>query len=288
MSSMTTTQIPRTAGQPGRAVGLSGRPTWPSSMPGLWGVLAWVIVLLTLTPLVWLVSTALTGGNPGASLANFREVLGTGDFLATYVNSLVVSLSTTLFTVAFGVTSGYTLARTRTRSTRWMGIWIVLVRMAPPMGFALPFFLMMQKLQLLDTYPALVLVYLTVTLPFATWLMAGFFQSIPVELEEAARIDGCSRIRALFSVVLPAARPGIATVAIFSFIASWNEFFYPLVIAGRTTKTASLALQGYVSSAGIETGLLCAGAVLVLLPALLFTALAQKGLVRGLTHGAVK
>lgn len=288
MSSLTTTQIPRDAGEPRHAEVLSGRPTWRSSMPGPWGVLAWAIVLLTLTPLLWLVTTALTGGTSGASLVNFREVLGTGDFLATYVNSLVVALSTTLFTVAFGVTSGYTLARTRTRSTRWMGIWIVVVRMAPPMGFALPFFLMMQRLRLLDTYPALILVYLTVTLPFATWLMAGFFQSIPVELEEAARIDGCSRIRALFSVVLPAARPGIATVAIFSFIASWNEFFYPLVIAGRTTKTASLALQGYVSSAGIETGLLCAGAVLVLLPALVFIAFAQKGLVRGLTHGAVK
>lgn len=265
-------------------------PTTRRLGPPSLSLLTWVVVALTLAPLVWLVGTALDAGGTGGgvSVRHFQEIFATGEFAATYVNSLVVALSTTAFTVAFGVTSGYTLARTRSRATRGMGIWIVLVRMAPPMGFALPFFLMMQQLRLLDTYAALVLVYLTITLPFATWLMAGFFQGVPVELEEAARIDGCSRVRALLTVVLPVARPGIATVAIFSFISSWNEFFYPLVISGRTTKTASLSLQGFVSSAGVNTGQLCAAAVCVLLPTLLFTAFAQKGLVSGLAHGAVK
>lgn len=260
--------------------------------------LTYGIVLSALLPLLWLASTAFKTRVDAFSmppsiiftptLENFRSVLGQGEFLLNYVNSLIVVLLTTTFTLLFGITSGYTLARTSSKGARAMGWWIILVRMAPPMGFALPFFLMFQKTRLLDTYPAMVLVYLTITLPFATWLLAGYFQTIPVEIEEAARIDGCSRISALFRVVLPSAKPGIATAAIFAFISSWNEFFYPLVVAGRTTKPASVAIQGFMSSAGVNWGELCAAAILVLLPVFVFTLFTQNGLVRGLTHGAVK
>jgi multiple sugar transport system permease protein len=169
-----------------------------------------------------------------------------------------------------------------------MGIWIIMVRMGPAMGFALPFFLMFRWAGLLDTYFALVLVYLTITLPFVTWIMAGYFRSIPVEIEEAARVDGCSRIRALFRIVVPNSWPGIATCAIFSFIMSWNEFFYPLILSGRETRTASVAIQGFISYAGVDWAELAAASVIVILPVLVFTIFTQKGLVRGLTAGAIK
>lgn len=279
-------------------VTISTAPHRPTAAGRLLTVLTYAMVITTLLPLLWLLSTAFKDRLDAfalppkiifsPTLKNFHSVLTQGDFLGTYINSLVVVLITTAFSLLFGVTGGYTLARTDSPSTRLMGLWIILVRMAPPMGFALPFYLMFRQLNLLDTYPALVLVYLTITLPFTTWLMAGYFQSIPIELEEAARVDGCSRIGALFRIVLPTALPGLSTAAIFSFITSWNEFFYPLVVAGRRTKPASVAIQGFISDAGVDWGQLSAAAILILAPVLLFTALTQRGLVQGLTHGAVK
>lgn len=253
--------------------------------------LTYLIVLGSMLPLVWLVTTSLELGENGnfiPSLDHFASVIGQGDFLSAYGNSLIVVAATTILSLLFGITAGYTIARTSGRTTRWMGMWIILVRMAPAMGFALPFFLLFRMTNLLDTYLALVLVYLTITLPFVTWIMAGYFRSIPVELEEAARMDGCSRIQALFRVVVPTAWPGIATCAIFSFIMSWNEFFYPLILSGRETRTASVAIQGFISYAGVNWAELAAASVLVILPVLIFTIFTQKGLVRGLTAGAVK
>ncbi|WP_270889285.1 carbohydrate ABC transporter permease [Pedococcus sp. 5OH_020] len=264
----------------------------------LLALIAWCIVVGALSPFAWLISTAFKSRLDAFSptpvfltrptLENFRSVLSQGEFALTYANSLIVVLATTAFTLLFGISAGYALARSDRASSRWMGRWIIVVRMTPPMAFALPMFLMFQRLHLLDTYPALVLVYLTITLPFCTWLMAGYFMGIPPELEEAARIDGCSRVSALWRVILPSARPGIATAAIFSFISSWNEFFYPLVVAGRTTKPASVAIQGFISSAGVDWGGLSAAALLVLAPVFVFSLFTQRGLVSGLTAGAVK
>lgn len=260
--------------------------------------LTYIIVLGSLLPLLWLLSTALkTQKDAFASppvfffiptLENFTKVLAQGDFLAAYGNSLVVVLVTTLFSLLFGVTAGYTISRTSGKATTAMGMWIILVRMAPAMGFALPFFLMFRLLNMLDTYPALVLVYMTITLPFVTWIMAGYFRTVPIELEEAARMDGCTRIEALFRVVVPSSWPGIVTCAIFSFIMSWNEFFYPLILSGRNTRTAPVAIQGYISSSGVNWGELAAASIVVILPVLVFTIFTQKGLVRGLTAGAIK
>lgn len=261
-------------------------------------ILTWVIVIGSLLPLLWLLSTSLkTASDAFASpplfiftptFENFTGVLEQGDFLSAYRNSIIVVVATTILSLLFGITAGYTIARTRGKVTGAMGTWIILVRMAPAMGFALPFFLMFRFFGMLDTYPALVLVYMTITLPFVTWIMAGYFRSIPVELEEAARMDGCTRVQALFRVVVPSSWPGIATCAIFSFIMSWNEFFYPLVLAGRHTSTAPVALQGFISSTGVNWGQLSAASILVLLPVLVFTIFTQKGLVRGLTAGAIK
>jgi multiple sugar transport system permease protein len=260
--------------------------------------ITYVIVLGSLLPLLWLLSTALKNEREAfasppvfffvPTFENFAKVVAQGDFLAAYGNSIVVVLATTAFSLLFGVTAGYTLARTRGKATGAAGLWIIMVRMAPAMGFALPFFLMFRTLNMLDTYPALVLVYMTITLPFVTWIMAGYFRTIPIELEEAARVDGCTRIEALFRIVVPSSWPGIVTCAIFSFIMSWNEFFYPLILSGRNTRTAPVAIQGFISSSGVNWGELSAASILVILPVLIFTMFTQKGLVRGLTAGAIK
>jgi len=260
--------------------------------------LTYVIVLGSLLPLLWLLTTSLKTARDAFSMPpalfflptfeNYLAVLNQSDFLAAYVNSIIVVIATVLFSLVFGISAGYTIARHNGRATRAMGLWIILVRMAPAMGFALPIYLMFKVLGLLDTYPALVLVYMTLTLPFVTWIMAGYFRSIPIELEEAARVDGCTRVTALFRVVVPASWPGIATAAIFAFIMAWNEFFYPLVLSGRNTQTAPLAIQGFISDSGTNWGGLSAASILIILPVLVFTIFTQKGLVRGLTAGSIK
>jgi multiple sugar transport system permease protein len=171
---------------------------------------------------------------------------------------------------------------------RVAGIWILLVRMAPPVGFALPFYIILRSLKLLDTYPGLVIVYLTRTLPFVTWMMVGFIRNVPVALEESARIDGCTRIGTLFRITVPLSVPGLVTCAIFTTIMSWNEFFYALIISSRRTFTAPLVLRGYVGDTDVLWGALAAGSLLVAVPVIVFGVLMRKGMIRGLASGALK
>ncbi len=258
----------------------------------------YAFVASTMVPLLWLLSTSFKTRLDAFALPpkwlfdptfkNYAAVFGRGTFTDAYLHSLVAVVATTAFTLIFGISSGYALARVNTRGMRIMGFWVLAVRMVPPIVFAMPFYLLFREFGLLNTYPALVLVYMTITLPFATWLLAGYFRTIPVELEEAAMIDGTTRVGALFRVVLPAAKPGIATAAIFAFISSWNEFFYALIVSGPGTQPVSVAIQGFLSSAGVDFGQLSAAAVLVVLPVFVFSLFAQRGLVGGLTHGAVK
>ncbi len=261
-------------------------------------VLTYVIVIGSLLPLVWLLTTALKSRVDAfamppkwlfePTLDNFTAVLEQGTFASAYLNSIITVLGTTAFSLIFGVSAGYVLSSSRSRSGTFMGRWIILARMAPPIGFAIPFFLLFGKLGLLNNYLGLILIYLTITLPFVTWLMVGFFKDLPPELEEAARLDGCSRLHALIRVLTPSVRSGIATCAIFAFIMAWNEFFYALIVSGMDTKPASVEIQGFISSAGVNWGELSAAAFLVVLPALTFTIFAQRGLLRGLTSGSVK
>ncbi|MFC5703746.1 carbohydrate ABC transporter permease [Cohnella faecalis] len=257
-----------------------------------------VLILLTLFPLLWLFLTAIKQPIDAFAMPpkwifeptsdNFLAVLTKSEFVKSYVNSLIVVTGTTVLSLWFGIASGYTLARSKSRFSNAMGMWIILARMAPPMGFVLPLYLMFSKIGILDTYFGLILVYLTVTLPFVTWLMVGFIKSIPIEIEEASAIDGCNRFQTLIRIVIPSSLPGISTCAIFAFIMSWNEFFYALIISGRNTRTASVEIQGFINFAGINWGELAAAGVLVVVPVLIFTIFAQKGLVRGLTQGATK
>jgi multiple sugar transport system permease protein len=261
-------------------------------------LLTWCIVLTSLLPLVWLFGTAIKPRLDAfayppvwsfePTLDNFRAVLARGNFVRSYVNSIVVALGTTAVSLVLGIASGYAIARSRSRVSAAMGTWILLARMAPPMGFVLPLFLLFRYLGLLGTHFALIVVYLTVTLPFVTWLMVGFVNRVPVEIEEAARIDGASRLQTLLLVVVPATLPGIAASSIFAFIMSWNEFFYALIISGRQSRTAPVEIQGFISFTGINWGELAAAGVFVIVPVLVFSLFTQRGLIKGLTAGAVR
>jgi multiple sugar transport system permease protein len=257
-----------------------------------------IVVFCSLFPLFWLFLTAIKSRLDAfamppvwifePTIGNFVSVLTKSEFIESYINSLLVVIGTTFFSLWFGIASGYTLARSTSKASNFMGLWIILAKMAPPMGFVLPLFLIFGKIGLLDTHIALILVYMTVTLPFVTWLMVGFFKRIPIEIEEAASIDGCNRLQTLIRIVIPSSWPGISTCAIFAFIMSWNEFFYALIISGRNTRTASVEIQGFISFVGVNWGELAAAGILVIIPVLIFSLFTQKGLIRGLTQGAGK
>lgn len=261
-------------------------------------ILTYIIVISLLFPIIWLLITSLKTRMDAFSmppkwiftptLENFRNVLNNSGFIGSYINSLIIVIGTTFFSLVLGILGGYSISRTKMKFTRFASVWIILSRMAPPIGFALPLFIMFRYLNLLDTYISIIITYLTITLPFVTWLMVGFFDNIPKEIEEAARVDGCNRLQSLIKVLIPSVLPGIATCAIFSFIMAWNEFFYALILSGRNTKTATIEIQGYVSSSGLDWGTMSAAAILIILPVLLFTMFAQRGLIQGLTQGASK
>jgi multiple sugar transport system permease protein len=263
------------------------------------GSLTWIIVFLSLAPLLWFTQIAfkpqiLAWEMPPRfifvpTLENFAKVLSSGkNFFEAYKNSCIVSVVTTCLALFLGTTSGYALARSSFKFTRYMGLWIILTRMAPPMIFLLPFYNMLRMLHLSGTYAGIVITYMVIALPFVTWMMSSYFRTIPKEIEESAMIDGCNRLQVLFKISAPISLPALVTCTIFSFIYTWNEFLFALVVTGRGTKTVPIMIQGFMSSDGIEWGPLAATALIVILPVLLVAMVNQKGFVRGLTGGAIK
>ncbi len=265
---------------------------------GSLNILTGIIVLVSLFPLYWLISTSMKSKAEAFAMppkwlfmpdfTNYRGLLENVSFLESLKNSLVISVSATILAVMLGVMAGYALARNNSRSGNAMGIGIILARMIPPMGIIIPFYMIFNYLSLTDHYVSVILIYLTTVLPFVTWLMMGFFQGVPAEIEEAALIDGCGRIGTFLRICLPVVKPGIATCAMFAFMMSWNEYFYAVIMTGNSTKTAPIYIQSFVSSSGTNWGSLCAASVLVVLPILIFTIFCQRSLVRGLMGGAVK
>lgn len=232
------------------------------------------------------------------TLEHYRRALGfqggrfvesaEGNILPGIANSLVVSVATTVLTVAAAVPAGYAYARLRFRGRRALAFYALFTQMAPPIGLLLPYFFLLNRLGLLDTYAGVVGVYLTFSLPFAVWLMITYFEELPGELEEAAAVDGAGRWATLWRVVLPQVRGGVAVTAIFSFINAWNEFLYAVVLTGNATRTATVTLFGFISTEEHLWGPFAASAVMVMVPVVLVALGAQREIVHGLTFGAVR
>lgn len=249
-------------------------------------------------PVYWMVSRSfLTGADILAFpphwvarplLDNYEILLGQTAFLRYLANTVVVSVSTTALALALGVPAAWSLARFRFRGSGVIPLLFLLLRMVPRVTVIVPFYVLMRALGLLDTYLSLILSYTTFALPFVVWMVMGFFKEIPVELEEAAQVDGCSRTRAMVQVVLPLAAPGIAATGIFAFLLGWNEFLFPLILSGRATRTLPVLIAGFVTDREVMWGVMCAGGTLIILPILAFSLYAQRYIVRGLSMGSVK
>lgn len=221
------------------------------------------------------------------TLDNYAAIFVEEPFLKFFWNSLWIATASAAASLAVGSLAAYAIARFRTGGQP-LSFTVLGTQMLPPVALVIPFYLLAQRLDLLDKGWALAIVYLSFNLPFVVWILIGFFQGIPRELEEAALVDGCDRWLAFRQVVLPLALPGLLAAGVFAFVLSWNEFLFALVLTGRESKTLPVALAGLMSSQGNQIGAICAATVAMMTPIVALTWVIQKYLVRGLTFGAVK
>lgn len=222
------------------------------------------------------------------TLENYTEIFEFSPFARYLLNSFIVASLNTGVVLVLGSFAAYSLARFRFKGADDIAFWILSVRMMPPVAAIIPIYIIMRNLRLLDTPWSLVITYLTFNLPFAVWMMRSFFREIPREIEESALVDGCSIFRSFRSIALPLAAPGLAATGILTFIFSWNEFLFALILTGSKAVTLPVGITGYMKETGINWGYMTAGGALALVPVILFTILAQKHLVKGLTMGALK
>ncbi|HYL81209.1 MAG TPA: carbohydrate ABC transporter permease [Candidatus Acidoferrum sp.] len=216
---------------------------------------------------------------------NFRKVFVANQFLKYIQNSFMVSGGATLLALALGLPAAHAIARYRQRG---LAVGILGARMAPHLSYVVPFFILFQKLGWIDTYASMILSHLIITLPMVVWIMIGAFEDVPLELEEAARIDGCSRWRVFTRISLPVCRTALATATILSFIFSWNNFIFALILTGPERRTLPVAVFNFISGDEIDWGGLSAAATLITLPILLLILFVQRHIVQGMTAGGLK
>jgi ABC-type glycerol-3-phosphate transport system permease component len=249
--------------------------------------LLWVVGLSLKTRMQVFTTPPLFVWTP--TLENYASVLSAADFGAAFVNSLVTSSGAVLLSLCVGVPAAYAFARFPFRGRSWLFFALLVMRMLPPIAVLVPMFILFNKLGLAGTRLSVVLAYTTFSLPLVVWIMRGFFDDLPRELEESAWVDGATRHAAFRLVVLPLVRPGLVAAAILSLLLAWNDFLFSAVLTNNATRTLPVLMAGFMGGdTGIDWGPMTASGVLVVLPVILFAFAAQKHLVTGLSSGAVK
>lgn len=219
------------------------------------------------------------------NLNNYRDVFANNPFGQYIINSMIVAAGATGFGLVVGLPAAYSIARWKQQG---LALAILTARIAPGISFLVPWFVLFTKLKLTDTYIALILTHVVVTLPLIVWLLIGYYEDLPEELEDAARVDGCSIFGTFWHIATPLIKPGIAAGAILAFIQSWNNFMFSLVLSSQHTKTLPVAVFSFMTYTNINWGGLTAAASLITLPVMLLVLLVQRNIVRGLVMGAVK
>jgi len=258
-----------------------------------------VFLVWTLVPVYWILATSLKTDlaiyrEPSLipkqiTLEHYRRTLFETPFLTFMRNSVEVAVVTTALAMVFGTLAAYAISRLQFRGRQWMARAVVITYLVPGSLLFIPMFQVVHQLGLIDNVVGLMVTYLTFTVPFATWMVTGYFRNIPVELEEAALVDGCTRLQALLRVVLPISLPAMAVVALFAFTNSWNEFLYALVFIGRDSqKTLTVGLIGLVRGDTFPWGPMMAASLMGALPPILVYIISQRWVVAGLSAGSVK
>ncbi|MBO8127534.1 MAG: carbohydrate ABC transporter permease [Firmicutes bacterium] len=254
------------------------------------------VAIYFLFPLLFMVRTSLVQANEYFSLPptfdfyleHFKAVLSNGDFTRYLLNSFLISTITVILVLIIGSMAGYALARYDFKRKDDFLFFALTTRMGPPVAFVLPFYVLMLNLRLIDTYIGLIIVYMLSNLAFGIWMSYSFFQDVPISIEEAAQIDGCSRLRTFWKVTLPLSAPGLLATGIFMFIMTWNEYFYAFILTRYRAKTFPVHIPSFFGAYSIEWGQMFAASVIATLPVLIFGILIRKYLVRGMTFGAMK
>jgi multiple sugar transport system permease protein len=266
----------------------------------LWcqGAAVVVIMVFFMFPIVWLFMTSFKTPVDAFAIPpklifrptgeNYVDVVRMHNFFSYYKNTVVIAVSSTALSMVFGTLGAYALSRYNFRGKGVVAGLILGSRFAPPIAIILPVFIIVRDLHLLDTYPPLIFLYMLANMSFVVWLMRSFFDDVPVEIEEAARVDGCTTLGVLWRVSLPLARGGLATTTIFCIILAWNEFLWALLMTYGNATTLPVTINSFIMETGIAWGQMAAASVLVTLPLLIFAILIQKQFISGLTFGAIK
>ncbi len=267
--------------------------------PFTYGLLG-IGAVLTLLPFIWIFITSLkylrdirTGSfSFEPTLINYRELFSAETQFQTFItNSVIIAIIATSLSIITGVPAAYSLSRfrwPRLVSAALLG-WLLIVHTVPPVTLSAPLFVLVRNLNLYDTIIGLALVHVLLGAPLVVWLMHGFFRDLPLEIEEASRVDGASRWHTFLRIAVPLTGPGIATAAMLAFMVSWNEFLFAVTLtASPDSQTIPVGLSLQAQEYVVKYGLMSAGAVVATIPAMLFVAFGQRRLVEGLTLGALK
>lgn len=219
---------------------------------------------------------------------NYVNLLHNSNYMSSFQNSTIITIISVGFAILVGIPAAYALNRLKLKGKNAISLLLLLSYMFPEFLFSIPMYVLYQKLGLYDTQIALALTYQCVTLPFSIWLLRGFFQSVPKDLEDAALIDGCTRFSTLWRIYLPISAPGIAATAVLSAMWVWNELNIALSLTYANAQTITVAMAGFRGYASIDWGGMAAGSIAAIVPMLIFAIFAQKYIVEGLTLGAVK
>jgi multiple sugar transport system permease protein len=266
----------------------------------LWSLIAMTIAIICF-PLYWMIISSVKQygdlfsrkfdllPSEDFTLKNYVELLQKTLFARYFINSLIVATLATAGSVLVAVLAGFGVTRFDFPGRKLIASSVLFTYMFPPILLSIPLFVMLKNAGLVNSLFGLALAHVSFTLPLAMWLAIIFFEAIPIDLDEAAMIDGAGRLRTLWEIILPIATPGIVAISVFSFILSWNDYLFALVlIVDETKKTLPVGVAGFVEATSVEWGLLMAGGVLITLPVLIGFSIAQRWLIQGLGAGAVK
>ncbi|UCG94878.1 MAG: carbohydrate ABC transporter permease [Candidatus Aerophobus sp.] len=266
-----------------------------------------LIFLFTIVPFCWLIISSISiktellsvpphwiPKNP--TLRSYKEILFGGTsttraaryFKQAVGNSIIVAGSATVLCLVIGSIASYSFTRLRFRGRHSLLLMILATQMIPAVAIIIPIYVVMMTLRLLDTHLGLFITYSSFVLPLMIWIMMGYFQTIPIDIEDAARIDGCSRLGTLVRIVLPLAAPGLAATGIFAFIVAWNEFFLALILTEAAAKTLPVLVSEFSTKFGADYVMMSTGGVLASLPPVILALTFQKYIIKGLTGGAIK
>ena len=271
----------------------------------VWSTLRWLIIVgalvITVVPVLWLVTTSFKQTidylayppkliPPNWTLDGYRVLFNQNEIGHFFINSVVITLTSTALAVFLGALAAYSLARAKLpfRLNAIIAFWMLLTRMYPAIATAIPYFLIMRDLHWLDTRQALIITYTAFNLPFVVWLLIGFYEELPPELERAAMVDGCNAWQRFWKIVLPLSAPALVATAILSAVLAWNEFLFAVMLTRLEAKTLPVVMSGFITDKGMQWDQMTALGVITILPVLIFALAVQRYLVRGLTLGAVK